>query len=182
MFDFYDAGLLQQIATNLFYGWGYNFYKVENQLRADDQLVRSRCVALLNETAASVEGAEARFRRERLPLPTRAKPFPDPEAVAGAQALERLHRAVVALAGRIQNAPSPANDRIFQRYRDEEVTLAALLERDIQLVGRCDLLRSTLSGKDAAWLLGNMPQLEPGMAAIEAALLGREHFLTGLPG
>ena len=44
---FYDAGLLRQIATNLFYGWGYNFYRVENQLRADDQLVRTKAASLL---------------------------------------------------------------------------------------------------------------------------------------
>jgi hypothetical protein len=30
------------LATNLFYGWGYNFYRIENQLRADDQMIRSR--------------------------------------------------------------------------------------------------------------------------------------------
>ena len=40
--SFYDAGTLRQIATNLFHGWGYNFYRAENQLRADDQLVRAR--------------------------------------------------------------------------------------------------------------------------------------------
>ena len=37
---FYDTDALTEIAINLFHGWGYNFYRVENQLRADDQLIR----------------------------------------------------------------------------------------------------------------------------------------------
>ena len=74
--DFYDAGALRQIATNLFYGWGYNFYKQENQLRADDQIVRAKAGWILSNAAASVDAAESDFRREFLPAPTRAKPFP----------------------------------------------------------------------------------------------------------
>ena len=43
---FYDVGPLRQVAINLFYGWGYNFYREENQLRADDQLIRSKAAWL----------------------------------------------------------------------------------------------------------------------------------------
>jgi len=85
-YGFYDAGALRQIATNLFYGWGYNFYRVENQLRADDQLVRSKAASLLGIAMASVEAAESAYRREFLPAPSRCKPFPDPAAVAAAVA------------------------------------------------------------------------------------------------
>ncbi len=56
--DFYDAGALRQVATNLFYGWGYNFYRVENQLRADDQLVRNKAAWLLGIAMAGVDAAE----------------------------------------------------------------------------------------------------------------------------
>ena len=181
MLDFYDAGLVQQLATNLFYGWGYNFYKAENQLRADDQLVRAKCVFLLNEAATSVRTAEAAFRREHLPPPTRARPYPDAEAVAGAQKLERLHAELLALAARIQNLPVPETDLVFRRYREEATTLLVLLDRDAQLVGRCDLLRSALVGKDAAWLLGNLTEFLPGLGAIEAALHSREQMLLGFP-
>ena len=181
MLDFYDASLAQQIATNLFYGWGYNFYQAENQLRADDQLVRAKCVFLLNETANSVGIAESTFRRERLPAPTRAKPFPDAEAVAGAQQLERLHAELLALAARIQTLPVPADDLVFKRYRDEGATLLLLLDRDAQLVGRCELLRSFLVSKDAGWLLGNLTEFLPGIGAVEAALRSREQVLLGFP-
>ena len=95
-YGFYDAGALRQVATNLFYGWGYNFYRVENQLRADDQLVRSKAAWLLGIAMASVR------RRDRIPArifprALAGKPFPDAAAVAAAQRLERLARGIGAL-------------------------------------------------------------------------------------
>lgn len=182
MLDFYDAGLLRQVATNLFYGWGYNFYKLENQLRADDLLVRSRSGLLLNRAATAVAELESAFRRTHLPAPTRAQPFPDATAVAGAQSLERLHGALVALAGRLHSAPAPATDRILQRHRSEEATLAKLLERDTALVGRCDLLRSLVEGSSAEAVLSRMAEVEAGLAAVQAALNQREQLLVALPG
>lgn len=80
---FYDAGALREIATNLFYGWGYNSYRIENQLRADDQLVRSKAASLLGRAMASVNEAEIEYRRKFLPPPSRQKPFPDAMAIAG---------------------------------------------------------------------------------------------------
>ena len=56
---FYDAGLLRQLATNLFYGWGYNFYRLENQLRADDQLVRTKAASLLGMAMTNAKDLEA---------------------------------------------------------------------------------------------------------------------------
>ena len=73
---FYDAGPLEQVAINLFYGWGYNFYRKENQLRADDQLVRNKVGTLLSSARKSVETAEQAYRRDFLPPPSREKPRP----------------------------------------------------------------------------------------------------------
>ena len=42
-----SAGPVKQVLSNLFYGWGYNFYRKENQLRADDLLIRSKVSELL---------------------------------------------------------------------------------------------------------------------------------------
>src|SRR5271154_76989 len=94
---FYDVDALGQIAINLFYGWGYNFYRLENQLRADDQLIRAKVGFLLGSARKSVETAERDYRREFLPPPSREKPRPDPEAVSGAQTLERLSKAIGAV-------------------------------------------------------------------------------------
>ncbi len=174
---FYDAGALKQIAVNLFYGWGYNFYRTENQLRADDQLVRSKAASLLGFAAASVGEAESAYRREFLPPPTRAKPFPDAEAVASAQRLERLGREISSVEQFIQQQPVPENDRMTQRYRKEAPTLQKLIERDEQLVGQCELLRSLVSGQNGAALLQNMAELEAGLEAIRTTLQQREAIL-----
>jgi hypothetical protein len=174
---FYDAGPLREIATNLFYGWGYNFYRVENQLRADDQLVRSKATWLLGMAMSSVCAAEIEFRREFLPPPSRAKPFPDAEAVKSAQRLERLAKDIGALEALIQQQPVPENDRMTQRYREEAPTLKTLIGYDEQLVGQCELLRSMLSSQNGSAILKSLPDLESGLEAIRETLRKREAVL-----
>src|SRR6185437_6659531 len=116
---FYDQGSLQKVAVNLFYGWGYNFYRLENQLRADDQLIRRKAGELLGQANAALGRAESDYRRDHLPPPTREKPYPEAEAAAAAQAIERLIRDIDGLRGRINAMPVPENDRMTQRYREE---------------------------------------------------------------
>jgi hypothetical protein len=174
---FYAADELSQVAINLFYGWGYNFYKVENQLRADDQMVRSKASWLLGEAATAVSSAESDYRREFLPAPTRAKPFPDAEAVASAQKLEKLHGEIIAIEQFIHQMPAPANDRMTQRYRLEAPTLANLIRYDSMLVGQCELMRKCVTGAGAQEILKSLPDLEAGIAAIRATLHDREATL-----
>ena len=175
---FYDAGPLKQVAINLFYGWGYNFYREENQLRADDQLVRAKAAWLLGLAHRSVDDAEGAFRRERLPEPSRAHPFPDPGAVQGAQALERLGQAIGALVSRLHALPVPENDRMTQRYRNEADTLRALGACDEQLIGQCDLLRASVDGRGYDGLLQDQPALSEGLTAIEQTLRQRQGLLV----
>jgi hypothetical protein len=175
--EFYDAGLLRRLATNLFYGWGYNFYRLENQLRADDQLVRTKAASLLGMAMASTSAAEAEYRREFLPPPSRQHPFPDADAVATAQRLERLAREIGALEALVQQQPAPESDRMTQRYREEEPTLRRLIHHDEQLVGQCELLRSMLTGKTVASIVENLPNVERGLQAIRATLRDREAVL-----
>jgi hypothetical protein len=174
---FYATDELSQIAINLFYGWGYNFYKVENQLRADDQMVRSKASWLLGEAATAVSSAESDYRREFLPAPTRAKPFPDAAALASAQKLERFHRELCGLEQLIHQLPAPENDRMTQRYRLEAPTLAELIRSDSLLVGQCELMRKLVTGVNAQAILESLPDLEAGIAAIRATLHNREALL-----
>lgn len=175
--NFYDAGILRQIATNLFYGWGYNFYRKENQLRADDQLIRSKAASLLGEAMASVSTAENDYRREYLPAPSRAKPFPDAEAVQSAQKLERAAKNVGAIEAQLQHQPVPENDRMTQRFRQEAATLQKLIEHDERLVGQCELLRKMVSGQDGLALLKNMSDFEKALDAVRETLRNREAAL-----
>jgi hypothetical protein len=175
---FYDAGALRQAAINLFHGWGYNFYRKENQLRADDLLVRSKAAWLLARARAGVEAAESAYRQAELPPPTREHPFPSPQAVAGAHGLERLAQAIGTLKGRIEALPAPENDRMTQRYRTEAATLEALIGTDEQLIGQAELLRSLLEGADGTALIAALPDLDSGLAAIQATLHAREAILA----
>jgi len=174
---FYDAGALREIAINLFYGWGYNFYRIENQLRADDQLVRSKAASLLGMAMASVSEAETEYRRKFLPPPSRQKPFPDAVAIAVAQDMERLARGIGALEALIQQQPVPENDRMSERFREEEPTLKALIRYDEQLVGQCDLLASMVNNKDGQSIVENLAALERGLEAIQVTLQNREAIL-----
>jgi hypothetical protein len=176
---FYDAGALRQIATNLFYGWGYNFYRAENQLRADDQLIRSKAAWLLGQAMASVCDAESEYRREFLPPPTRAKPFPDAAAVEAAQKLERLGKAVGALEAFLHHQPVPENDRMTQRFRQEAATLAALIACDERLTGQCEMVRKSVDGTTAAAILASAAQIEAGLDAIRSTLKDRQAVLFG---
>lgn len=174
---FYDLDPLEEVAVNLFYGWGYNFYREENQLRADDLLVRSKVGALLGSARKSVETAEANYRREFLPPPSREKPRPDAAAVAGAQAIERLAQSIGSLAGQISALPVPENDRMTQRYRQEAETLAQLISSDQKLVGQAELLRTMVDQKNGAWLIENMASLQEGISAIGETLRARQMLL-----
>jgi hypothetical protein len=174
---FYETGPLQQVAINLFYGWGYNFYRKENQLRADDLLIRAKVGALLGSARKSVEAAETNYRRVSLPPPSREKPRPDPEAVAGAQALERLAHSIGALAGQMTSLPVPENNRMIQRHREEAPTLQRLIESDQTLTGQAELLRGMLEHKDGAWIIENTAAIEEGIGAIADTLRNRQMLL-----
>ena len=176
--DFYDLGPLRRVATNLFYGWGYNFYRLENQLRADDQLVRAKAAWLLGQAREALGRAEQDFRREKLPPPSRAHPFPDAGAVADCQKLERLGADISGLAARLHALPAPENDRMTQRYRKEAETLTKLGAIDAQLVGQCELMRSSLDGKAGDWVLENLATLQGGLAAIAETVRERQAVLS----
>ena len=176
--DFYALDGLEQLAVNLFYGWGYNFYRLENQLRADDLTLRAQVGGLLGQARSSVESAESAFRAAFLPPPSREKPRPDPSAIAAAQALEKLSAAIGSLEGQIRAQPAPENDRMTQRYRNEAATLQKLFQCDMKLAARAELLRTLLNGKDGGWMVENAPAVREGLKAIEAALREREDVLV----
>jgi hypothetical protein len=178
MSRFYEVGPLAKVGINLFYGYGYNFYRQENQLRADDQRVRQMACTLLGRARGAIDEAESRYRRENIAPPSRANPFPDGTIVANAQALERLGREVGALEGQIRHQPVPENDRMMQRYRLEAGTLAALADKDAVLVGQADLLRSIVEGAAGDKILASKAEVEDGIAAITATLRDRETFLS----
>jgi hypothetical protein len=174
---FYDAPRLDQIAINLFYGWGYNFYRLENQLRADDLLIREKAGFLLGQSRAMLEAEQSAYRRRHLPPPTRAQPLPPPEAVEGARALEDLSAAVGALEGTIRALPVPETDRMTQRYRQEAQTLSALAAADRRLIGLAGALRETLEGRDHVWVLENRQAIQDALGLLQRQVRERQALL-----
>ena len=176
---FDDSDALKQIAVNLFYGWGYNFYRVENHLRADDLMVRAKVGALLGRARAAVEQAESAWRRERISTPTREKPLPDPQALEGARKLEALSQALGALEGQIRALPVPEADLMTNRYRREKESLQRLCDFDTALVGRAEVLRGLVEDVAPQQVLERGPQIEGGLQSLARGLRERQAFLLG---
>lgn len=173
---FYDTDRLEQVAINLFYGWGYNFYRLENQLRADDLLVRSQVSTLLGQARRSLEAEQSSYRRKFLPPPTREAPLPDPTALENARTLEELAAGIGQVEGAIRALPVPENDRMTQRYRQEAETLLRLRTCDTQLVGQAETLREMLT-RDHHWMLENAATLRDGLKLMRRTVEARQLLL-----
>ncbi len=128
-----QAGGIQKLVENLFYGWGYNAYRKENQLRADDLLIRSGLSDLLGQCRESLRQQEMDWRREHLPPPTREHPYPNAESIRVARHLESQQKQVEALEIKIRTAPVPEKDRVWQRHRKEGDTLEKLAQMDQEM-------------------------------------------------
>lgn len=173
---FDDVEALEKIAVNLFYGWGYNVYRLENQLRADDLAVRAKVGWLLGQARESVERAEGDWRRG-FPTPTREKPLPDPALSEAARKLEAMSRRIGALEGQIRAHPAPEADRMTNRYRGEAQTLNALLQCDLALTGRAEALRALIEDADGAALIAREGEIDNGCKSIARNLRERQSLL-----
>jgi len=135
---FRDRGLpgdddpLYQVGVMLINGWGYNWYRLDNRMRADDLLIRERAAGYLTAAAAQLRDLEARYRRKFLPPPSREHPYPEPEHVAAARQFREVEGRIAEIETRVRGAPVPANDKIWERHRDGIDIL--------QRLGRCDAL------------------------------------------
>jgi hypothetical protein len=116
-------------------GYGYNWYRLDNQMRADDLLVRSRVSEHLAGAVARLRDLEGRYRRKFLPPPTREHPDPDPVHLAAARQFRAIEDRIGDIDTRVRGAAVPPNDRIWQRHRDELDTLAKLGNCDVLMLG-----------------------------------------------
>lgn len=147
-------------------GYGYNWYRLDNQLRADDLLIRSRASEHLAAALAGLREIEARYRRRYLPPPTREHPDHDPEHLAMVRRLRAAAERIAAVDTRLRGAAVPPNDKIWMRHRDEVDTLYRLSECDVVLVG---------AARDLATLIGALPRdggIDDGTEAHIDAQLG----------
>lgn len=166
-----------QVALNLFRGYGYTFYRVENDLRADDQRIRRMVSELLQQARKALSEAEGRYRREMIPPPSRAQPFPPADLVANAKRLEALAQTVSALDAQVAHMPVPGNDFMTARYRNEADTLRRLSEVDVDLVADAHALAQAVPGDDPVLILEQAPAIAATIARLKDRIAQRQAML-----
>jgi hypothetical protein len=165
-------------------GWGFNWYKLENQLRADDLLIRSRASEHLAAAAAQLRTLEGAFRHKYLPPPSRQHPFPDPARLEQLQRIQAFQSRLAELDTSLRGAAVPGNDQIWARHRNEADTLSRLAHLDTVLVGSAMELAQgvvrydidTITGPDA------VGGIESHFAILKTALDRRSALLQIQPG
>ena len=121
-------------------GYGYNWYRADNQSRADDLLIRQKVGYFLGQAASKLLEAESAYQRKYLPPGTREQPFPPPDKVAAHKRLRELRQAILSTEGAVRSLPAPPTDKIWQRHRQEVATLKRLTGLDVGLIGAAKLL------------------------------------------
>jgi hypothetical protein len=139
---------LHRIGVMLLNGYGYNWYRWDNQMRADDLLVRSRASEHLERAAARLRDLEGHYRQKYLTPPTREHPDPDPQHLAVAQHFRDVADRILDIDTRLRGAAVPPNDKIWVRQRGELETLQRLGKCDVVLVG---------GAKELAGLVAKLP-------------------------
>ena len=82
-----------------------------------------------------------------------------------------------ALEGQVRAQPVPEADRMTDRYRREAETLHALLQCDIALIGRAELLRGMTADANGASMLERESEIQAGLKAIARSLRERQAIL-----
>ncbi len=125
--------VIQQLQL-LLTGYGYNFYNSVNQARADDLLVRERASYHLAQAVDTLAMLRNEYMRRFIPPLTRANPDPPQEAMAQVREIETVQQALSDVEAHVRGMSVPAQDRIWWRFRQEQVLLGQLLNFDLALV------------------------------------------------
>ena len=175
-----EESRLYRIGVMLLNGYGYNWYRLDNQMRADDLLVRSRASEHLESAAARLRDLEGRYRRKYLPPPTREHPDPEPQHLAAAQQFRDLAERILESDTKLRGAAMPPDDKVWLRHRGELETLQQLGICDVLLVARAKELAGLVAG--LAVDVGLDPALEQSidqhLDELSGALIRRGEILA----
>ena len=151
----------------LMLGWGFNFYRVENQLRADDLLVRQKACTPLNHAAEKLGTLATEFQTRLMPAPSREQPYPPAELTRILTRLASLRSDISCAAAYIQGLPAPVQDRIWRRFRDERGLMEQLLNADLQMLQLSAGIESSVDGIVLSELKARPDSLEDVAAALD---------------
>jgi hypothetical protein len=173
---------LYRIGVMLLNGYGYNWYRLDNQMRADDLLVRSRASEHLESAAARLRDLGGRYRRKYLPPPTREHPDPDPQHLAAARQFRAVADRILAIDTRLRGAAVPSDDKIWVRQRGELETLRRLGECDVLLVADAKELAGVVADlpADARMDPAIEQQIDQHLGRLAEALNRRDEILAVL--
>jgi hypothetical protein len=173
---------LYRIGVMLINGYGYNWYREDNQMRADDLLIRSRASEYLERAAARLREREARYRRAHLPPPTREHPDPDPQHLVAVRQLRAAVERILEIDTELRGAAVPPEDKVWRRHRGEIDMLRRLGECDAILVGGAKAIDDLLAAEppETAVDAGGEEQLDQSLGQLAAALARRNEILAAL--
>ncbi len=174
--DFETA--LLQAGELLLNGWGYNWYRAENLMRADDLLLRNQADQLLGDALAAFRRAEAVFRQKYMGPASRQRPLPDPERVAELHEFQAMLERLEALRTALRGAALPPDDRIARRHREEADLLSKLGRCDALLAASAQGLRTEAMSITPANLTGLAARMEPGLTELHDILQRRGDLLS----
>lgn len=141
------AGPGRRLLSNLFYGCGYNFYRCQHELHADDLLIRGKLSQLLRDSRMHLFLLHQAFLRKHLPRDP-GHSFRNPGAVGMGMALERAQRELEAMETAVRTAVAPEMGQVGRHDREERGTLAALVASDGEALLALVTLRDAIARFD----------------------------------
>jgi len=141
-----QAGPARRLLSNLFYGCGYNFYRCEHELQADDLLIRGKLSQLLGESRMHLVSLQTAFARKH--LPGRDGGPANPGAVEMGRVLERAQRELQAMEMAVASAAAPEVGRIRRHDREAGGALAKLVALDGEALLALVTLRDAIARFD----------------------------------
>ena len=171
---------LYRIGVLLLNGYGYNWYRLDNRMRAYDVLIRSRASEHLEKAATRLRDLESRYRHKYLPPPTREHPEADPQHVAAARQLHAAGERILDVDTSLRGAAVPPDDKVWQRHRGELDTLQRLGECDAVLVAGAKELDDFVAGltADGGLDAAMEQQIDTHLDELSAALARRAEILA----
>ena len=144
-----DHSRLYRIGVMLLNGYGYSWYRLDNRMRADDLLIRSRASDYLTSATVRLRDLEGRYRRKYLPPPTRERPDPESQHVAMVRQFRAVDDRITEIDTRLRGGAVPPDDKVWLRHRNELDIL--------QRLGQCDAILAA-SAKELDDYVAGLPQ------------------------
>lgn len=171
-----NKGLVSGLIDQLQYGLGYSSYRKKEQMRNDDQLVRNRACELIIESKNALRARATAWRQVNLAC-TRENPFPSPDKLVIARAMDDVIQQVSALETSVRNAALPAIANKGRSMLSEENCLPQLQMLDTELLHRVIALLELAKGAGEA--LAQESQFQTALEAVRSSILKRREVFSG---